>query len=147
MHQWDFAVGGATQCNMTKGAFDLTQRCADRSNSDLKQCMPVRNLVWLELAPTPRHGHMLHQSTVRAFREQPAQFLQRDCWSADDDTAVSRLAKFTTWQQWHVFPIYSDNFRPTNAHIQTLKNKNKSSSGTSCLLKDYNYFYCNHFFC
>ncbi len=54
------------------GAFDLMQRCADRSNSDLKQCMPVRNLVRLEPAPTPCHCHVWHQSTAIAFREQPA---------------------------------------------------------------------------
>ncbi len=54
------------------GVFDFMQRHADRSAADLKQCMLVRKFVQLELAPTPRHCHVWHQSTAIAFREQPA---------------------------------------------------------------------------
>ncbi len=50
--------------------FNLTQRCADRSISDLRQCMLVRNFVRIEM--TSRHCHVWHQSSARAFREQPA---------------------------------------------------------------------------
>ncbi len=63
--------------------------------ADLKQCMPVRKCIRLE--PTLRHGHVWHESTAIALREQPA-----DSAGAvsperlNDDTAVSRLAKFTT---------------------------------------------------
>ncbi len=67
---------GAKICNLVKmlilGVFDFMQRCADRSVADLKQCMPVRKFVRLEPVPMPRHCHVWHQSTTRAFREQPA---------------------------------------------------------------------------
>ncbi len=56
----------------TIGAFDFMQRHENRSAADLKQCMPVRKFVRLEPAPTPRHCHVWHQSTARAFPEQPA---------------------------------------------------------------------------
>ncbi len=55
------------------GVLDFMQRRENRSATDLKQCMPVRKFVLLELAPTLRHGHLWHQSTMIAFREQPAQ--------------------------------------------------------------------------
>ncbi|KAI2662042.1 NLR family CARD domain-containing protein 3 [Labeo rohita] len=55
-----------------KGVFDLTQRSAAQldPNSDLKQCMPVRNFVRLEAALTPRDCHVWHQNTAIAIREQ-----------------------------------------------------------------------------
>ncbi len=57
---------------MAIGVFDFMQHDENRSAADLNQCMPVRKCVRLELAPTPRHCHVWHQSTTRAFREQPA---------------------------------------------------------------------------
>ncbi len=56
---------------MTIGVFDFMQRHENRSLADLKQCLLVRKCVRLEPAPMPRHCHMWHQSTMRAFREQP----------------------------------------------------------------------------
>ncbi len=52
------------------GVLDFMQRRENRKPTDLKQCMPVRKFVLLELALTLRHGR--HQSSVIAFREQPA---------------------------------------------------------------------------
>ncbi len=98
---------------LTIGVFDFMQRHENRSAADLKQCMPVRKFVRLELAPTPRHCHMCHQSN-RDSVSRTAGSLQSDCGSADDDTAVSRLAKFTTWQQWRVFLTSSIPIQLTN---------------------------------
>ncbi|KAI2647318.1 putative RNA-directed DNA polymerase from transposon BS [Labeo rohita] len=96
--QKDAGKGLVSFSSRDKGSLTtLTQRCASRSNSNLKQCMPVRNFVRLEAAPTPRDCHVWHQSIAIAIREerltQPVQFLQSICRSSDDHMTVSRLAK------------------------------------------------------
>ncbi|KAI2644778.1 hypothetical protein H4Q32_026653 [Labeo rohita] len=80
------------------GVFDLTQRCAARSNSDLKQCIPVRNFVRLEAAPTPRDCHVLHQTAFAhsTVLESFADYIEwvlvscRSSLTAEDDTSPTQ---------------------------------------------------------
>ncbi|KAL0150686.1 hypothetical protein M9458_053990 [Cirrhinus mrigala] len=72
--EFDLQLAGRSHvtCQWLLAAGSLKVSSTARSNSDLKQCMPVRNFVRLEAAPTPRDCHVRHRSTTIAIREQPA---------------------------------------------------------------------------
>lgn len=64
--------------------------CTEWLASNLKQCMPVRNVVQFDTAVTPGHYDMYHQNSVNSL-----QLLQSACTRSDDGTAILQLARFT----------------------------------------------------
>jgi hypothetical protein len=85
---------------VTIGLFDFMQLCADRSAADLKQCMPVRNVVRLDTAPTPRDCDVCHQNTARAIREQP----ENSASAASEERLLGAARALMTTQLFHDWP-------------------------------------------